>query len=87
MSTNKKLLSITLATAAAVSFAVAPVTSAVAATHKVPCYGVNSCKGKSNCKTAKSSCKGQNSCKGQGYLMKTAKQCKKLGGSTEEPAS
>lgn len=83
MSTNKKLLSATLATAAAISFAVAPITSAVAATHKVPCYGVNSCKGKSECKTATTSCKGQNSCKGKGYLMKTAKQCQKLGGTTK----
>ncbi|MHB1948227.1 MAG: BufA2 family periplasmic bufferin-type metallophore [Gammaproteobacteria bacterium] len=87
MSTNKKVLSATLATAAAISFAVAPITSAVAAKHTVPCYGVNSCKGKSQCKTAKSSCKGTNSCKGQGYLMKTEKQCKKLGGSTTEPTS
>jgi len=82
-----KLLSVTLATAAAVSFAVAPITSAIASTHKVPCYGVNSCKGKSACKTAKSSCKGQNACKGQGLLMKTEKRCKKLGGSTEESTS
>lgn len=87
MSTNKKLLSATLAAAAAISFAVAPITSAVASTHKVPCYGVNSCKGKSACKTAKNSCKGTNSCKGQGVMMKTPKQCKKAGGSMEEPKS
>ena len=87
MDSKKKILGLTIATAAAVSFAMAPITSAFASTHKVPCYGVNSCKGKSACKTAKSSCKGQNSCKGQGFLMKTEKQCNKLGGSTEEPTS
>ncbi|MBV8801684.1 MAG: hypothetical protein JO131_01725, partial [Gammaproteobacteria bacterium] len=60
MDTKKKIAGLTLATAAAVAFAVAPITSAVAATHKVPCYGVNSCKGKSQCKSARNSCKGQN---------------------------
>ncbi len=84
---SKKILSVTLATAAAISFAVAPIASAVAATHKVPCYGVNSCKGKSKCKSATSSCKGHNNCKGQGYLMKTPKQCSKLGGTTDQPKS
>jgi len=87
MDAKKKIVGLALATAAAVSFAVAPVTSAVAATHKVPCYGVNSCKGKSQCKTAKGSCKGSNTCKGQGVLMKSPKQCKKLGGSLEQPTS
>ncbi len=87
MSINKTLLSATLATAAAVCFAVAPVASVAASSHKVPCYGVNGCKGQSQCKTAKSTCKGQNQCKGQGVMMKTEKQCKKLKGSTEEPKS
>jgi uncharacterized membrane protein len=86
MDSKKKILGFTIATAAALAFAMAPVASAVAATHKVPCYGVNSCKGKSECKTANSSCKGTNSCKGQGVMMKSAKQCKKMGGS-EKPMS
>jgi len=84
---TKKLLSATLAAAAAISFAVAPISSASAHTNDVKCYGVNSCKGKSACKTAKTSCKGQNSCKGQGVMMKSAKKCKKMGGTTEEPTS
>ena len=76
-----------IATAAAIAFITAPVTStlAQAKTTKAACYGVNSCKGKSKCKTATSSCKGQNSCKGKGVVMATAKHCKKLGGSTTEP--
>ncbi len=43
--------------------------------------GINSCKGKSACKTANNACKGQNSCKGQGFLLtKSAKSCKAKGG-------
>lgn len=87
MDTKKKVIGLTLATAAALAFATAPVTStvALAAAKKAPCYSVNSCKGHSECKTATSECKGLNSCKGKGYMMKTAKQCKKMGGSTKAP--
>ncbi|CAH0355408.1 MULTISPECIES: hypothetical protein [Sphingomonadaceae] len=45
------------------------------------CYGVNSCKGTSDCKTATNDCKGQNSCKGQGFKALSAKACKAQGGS------
>ena len=48
---------------------------------KVKCEGVNSCKGTSECATAKSSCKGTNSCKGQGWVNKASKEeCEKAGG-------
>jgi uncharacterized membrane protein len=57
---------------------------AKAAKELVHCYGVNTCKGTSDCATAKTSCKGQNECKGQGFLAKTKKQCAKLGGSLTE---
>lgn len=89
MKNKKKMLGLTIATAAAIAFATAPMTSTVAqaAAKKVHCYGVNACKGKSQCKTATSDCKGLNNCKGKGYLTKTAKQCKKMGGSIEEPTS
>ena len=86
MSTKKKTLGLTVAVAAAIVFATAPITSTIAqaAATKVPCYGINSCQGKSTCKTANNDCKGHNSCKGKGMLMKTASQCKKLGGSLKE---
>lgn len=86
MSSKTKTLGLTIAAAAAIAFATAPITSniAQAAAKKVPCYGVNSCKGKSTCKTATSDCKGYNDCKGKGMVMKTASQCKKLGGSLKE---
>lgn len=78
-----------IATAAAIAFITAPVTStlAQAKTTKAACYGVNACKGKGACKTATSACKGQNSCKGKGVAMHSAKKCAKLGGTTTEPKS
>ncbi|MEO5572938.1 MAG: hypothetical protein ABIR48_00410 [Gammaproteobacteria bacterium] len=43
----------------------------------VKCTGVNSCKGKSACKSTTNNCKGQNSCKGSGFEMKdSAAACK-----------
>ncbi len=53
-----------IAAAAAALFATtAPLTAASAAdAGMVKCTGVNGCKGKSECKTAKNECKGHNSC-------------------------
>ena len=50
-----------------------------------PCYGVNSCKGQSDCKTASNGCKGQNSCKGQGFKKLSAAACTTAGGSVTAP--
>lgn len=83
--------SATLASAAALfalsSMAVS--TQAIAAPKKaaeaVHCYGVNTCKGTSDCKTAKNECKGQNDCKGQGFKAMTAKACAAAGGSLTAP--
>jgi uncharacterized membrane protein len=43
-----------------------------------PCYGVNSCKGQSDCKS------GSHACKGQGFKDLTAQQCSAQHGSTTE---
>lgn len=84
---NMKIVGLTLAATAAVAFTVIPAASFAASNaKKVPCYGVNSCKGKSTCKTAMNTCKGKNSCKGKGAMLKTEKQCAKLKGSTTAPA-
>ena len=83
MSSNFKS-AIALASAAAALFAMgAPLTAAHAADDmSVHCSGVNSCKGSSDCKTAKNECKGMNSCKGQGWNTKaSAKECTAAGGS------
>jgi hypothetical protein len=47
---------------------------------KVRCGGINECKGKSACNTAKNGCSGQNACKGQGWVYSTEKECKDKGG-------
>jgi hypothetical protein len=53
---------------------------AIGASDKVHCYGVNSCKGQADCKTANHACKGQGSCKGQGFKGVAAAECLKDGG-------
>ncbi len=66
-----------LATAAAALFSVGLIATptAQAADGTVKCSGINSCKGKSSCKTAGNGCKGQNSCKGRGWVEASAKEC------------
>ena len=49
--------------------------SHASATEVVHCYGVNSCKGTSDCKSHGHDCKGLNDCKGQGFKAETAKMC------------
>ena len=78
--TTKSGLAIAAAAAALFALCAAPMAQA-AEDGGVKCSGVNSCKGSSECKTAKSECKGQNSCKGQGWVSKkTADECTKAGG-------
>ena len=76
---------VTLASAAAL-FAIAAVSvvpaSAAAKDGSVHCYGVNSCKGQSDCKSGNHSCKGQNSCKGQGFKDMSSQACTAAGGKT-----
>lgn len=88
MDAKKKIAGV-IAAAAAIAFVTAPVASTVAnaAGKKVPCYGVNSCKGKSQCKAGMDTCKGKNACKGKGVMMKKPAQCKKMNGSLEAPAA
>jgi len=72
---SRRMTSVALAAAAAVMFSTAFVGTASADEAKVKCEGVNSCKGKSACKSANNSCKGQNSCKGKGFLEMTQAKC------------
>lgn len=84
---STKTVSIAAAAAVIALGVAAPASSALAAhgDKLVPCYGVNSCKGTSDCKTAKNECKGQNSCKGEGFKDLTKQQCAKAGGSLRAP--
>ena len=76
--------SIAIAVAVAGLVAAATPTLAVAQSgqsdKKVRCQGINECKGKGACNTAKNACSGQNSCKGQGWINSTEKECKDKGG-------
>ena len=72
-----KLSSAAMAAAAAMLFASAlPSVTFAAGAATVHCTGVNSCKGISECKSAKNSCKGMNSCKGQGWVSMSKADCK-----------
>jgi hypothetical protein len=77
MTAVQKLTGIALACAAAGMFVTAGIGSAIAAEDgKIHCEGVNACKGKSDCKSAKNECKGQNGCKGKGFSAMNEKDCK-----------
>ena len=75
MSMSKSMSGAALATAAALLFSTAPISTSVAAEAKMHCMGVNACKGQPACKTASNACAGQNSCKGTGFLEMTKSQC------------
>lgn len=52
---------------------------------KVKCAGINSCKGKTACKSASNECKGKNSCKGKGWVgTATPEECTSKGGKPVE---
>ena len=71
-----KLSSAAIAAAAAMLFTSAlPSVTFAADAASVHCTGVNSCKGTSECKSAKNSCKGMNSCKGTGWTSMTKADC------------
>jgi len=75
-SSVKRLSGLALAAAAAIAFTTAPLSAANAADEaKVKCEGVNSCKGTSECKTAKHDCAGKNACKGEGVKSMTKAEC------------
>ena len=54
---------------------------------KVPCYGINKCKGTGACGGPGHSCAGVNACKGQGYIDLEPDTCLKIEGGrlTEQP--
>lgn len=51
-----------------------------AAEKKIACWGINSCKGTTDCTTAFNACKGKNDCKGKGFKKVAAAECKERGG-------
>ena len=75
MTIATKVSGAAIATAAALLFSTAAVSTASADEAKIQCQGVNGCKGQSACKSADHACKGQNTCKGTGFLELTKKDC------------
>lgn len=83
ISTGLASAAVLFALSAAAHAAPAPAGSsgaAISANDTVHCYGVNSCKGTADCKTAQHDCKGMNSCKGEGFKALAAGVCLKRGG-------
>jgi len=76
----QKTTGVALAIAAAGLFSVAPMVVSADSSADVKCFGVNKCKGHSDCKSANNSCKGHNSCKGQGFVKMSKDACDKVGG-------
>jgi hypothetical protein len=75
--------SFSIATAVALLFITGGVVANASESTKaaqVRCSGINSCKGRSFCATAKNACAGQNACKGQGWLKVSRKECSAKGG-------
>jgi uncharacterized membrane protein len=81
MTSSKTAVSFAAAAALIALSGVTMTTAAQAKAASVHCYGVNACKGQSDCKSGTHDCKGQNDCKGQGFKAESAKQCKADGGS------
>lgn len=52
---------------------------------KVPCYGINKCKGAGACGGKGHSCAGKNECAGQGYLKLEQDTCLKIEGGSLTP--
>lgn len=97
--TTRKLAGIIAASATALALSSAaiageaPKAKQIGASDEVKCYGINTCKGASDCKTdasscggasgcgsAGNSCKGANSCKGKGFKKLAAGKCLTDGG-------
>ncbi|MFC6632966.1 hypothetical protein [Microbulbifer taiwanensis] len=53
-------------------------------TDLVHCYGVNTCGGHNDCKTADNDCAGKSSCKGKGFVAMPSKACTDVGGKTKD---
>ena len=54
---------------------------------KVPCYGVNKCKGAGDCGGKGHSCAGKNACKGAGYVKLAKEDCLKVQGGSLTPVA
>jgi uncharacterized membrane protein len=84
---NKGSLLLASAVAGLLSLAVPISTATANEPQKVACYGINKCKGMSDCSGKGHSCAGENACKGQGFVKVDRDTCLKIAGGrlTPEP--
>jgi len=85
MQTTTKQISFAAAAALIAIASTAGAPAFAAHSSKVACYGVNACKGQSDCKSGNHDCKGMNECKGQGFKDISKSACVKAGGSLMAP--
>jgi len=80
---TRKVSGIALAALAAALFATAPLAADTSGSTVGKCFGVNACKGKSDCRSLGHNCKSQNTCKGKGFVRVTKDTCEQIGGRFE----
>jgi len=71
-------------TSTSTAAASAGVSAASTTTDLVHCYGVNTCKGHNDCKTAENACAGHAICKGHGFVAMPSKSCADIGGTIQD---
>jgi uncharacterized membrane protein len=82
--TKQALLAASVAGLMAASVTIVPQALLAQDAAKVPCYGINACKGTGECGGKGHSCAGKNACKGAGVVMtSSADECTQKGGSLE----
>lgn len=87
MSRKQALLAASVAgLVAAAGIAFGQSAQAEEASSKVPCYGINKCKGAGDCGGKGHTCAGQNGCAGQGYIKLEKETCLKIKGGSLTPA-
>lgn len=85
MTMIRSAVSIAAAAGVVAIYAAAPTAALAKGADKIHCFGINSCKGQSDCKSGNHDCKGMNDCKGQGFKELSTKACKAAGGSLTAP--
>ncbi len=88
MEKKRALIAASVAGLLAAVSVVSATTAQAAGANKVPCYGINKCKGTGDCGGKGNSCAGKNACKGQGFVSLDSKEtCLKIQGGSLTPAA
>ena len=86
MNTRKQvLIAASVAGLMAAAAAATAQTAQAADEGKVPCYGINKCKGAGDCGGKGHGCAGKNECGGQGYINLAKDDCLRIKGGSLTP--